>query len=204
LKDRDSVEFYETPVLPQNKPGQFAHYIKRRGGISHLHRIAGLAALYQVRTGCPSPIRFHRVNNCSVSCGHVPPRSWALFRAFDIACADIEVAHRLAPPRHPQTNGMVERFNGRISELLQQTRFDSAADLEKTLLNYLKLYNHHVPQRAPLTARRRSSRSRNGSRKSLSYSSSAFMTGRDLTVIQSRGWWCQLLVEQVSPIIAQG
>jgi hypothetical protein len=27
---------------------------------------------------------------------------------------------------------MVERFNGRISELLQQTRFDSAADLEKT------------------------------------------------------------------------
>ena len=43
---------------------------------------------------------------------------------------------------------MVERFNGRISELLQQTRFNSRADLETTLLNYLKLYNHHVPQRA--------------------------------------------------------
>jgi len=43
---------------------------------------------------------------------------------------------------------MVERFNGRISELLQQTRFDSRADLETTLLNYLKLYNHHIPQRA--------------------------------------------------------
>jgi hypothetical protein len=43
---------------------------------------------------------------------------------------------------------MVERFNGRINELLQQTRFDTAADLEQTLLNYLKLYNHHIPQRA--------------------------------------------------------
>ena len=43
---------------------------------------------------------------------------------------------------------MVERFNGRISELIKQTRFDSRADLETTLLNYLKLYNHHIPQRA--------------------------------------------------------
>jgi transposase InsO family protein len=68
--------------------------------------------------------------------------------AFDVACAGIVVEHRLAPPRHPQTNGMVERFNGRIAELLQQTRFDSAADLAKTLQNYLKLYNHHIPQRA--------------------------------------------------------
>jgi hypothetical protein len=27
-------------------------------------------------------------------------------------------------------------------------RFDCRADLETTLLNYLKLYNHHIPQRA--------------------------------------------------------
>jgi transposase InsO family protein len=68
--------------------------------------------------------------------------------AFDRACTSLAVEHRLAPRRHPQTNGMVERFNGRINELLQQTRFDSRADLETTLLNYLKLYNHHIPQRA--------------------------------------------------------
>jgi len=43
---------------------------------------------------------------------------------------------------------MVERFNDRINELLQQTRFDSRTDPEKTLLNSLKLYNHHTPQRA--------------------------------------------------------
>lgn len=43
---------------------------------------------------------------------------------------------------------MVERYNGRINELLQQTRFDSRADLQAILMNYLKLYNRHIPQRA--------------------------------------------------------
>jgi transposase InsO family protein len=66
----------------------------------------------------------------------------------DEACASIAAEHHLAPPRHPQTNGTVERFNGRINELLQQTHFDSSADLAATLMNYLKLYNHHIPQRA--------------------------------------------------------
>jgi len=43
---------------------------------------------------------------------------------------------------------MVERFNMRINERLQQTRFDCRADLETTLMNRLKLYNRHIPQRA--------------------------------------------------------
>lgn len=50
------------------------------------------------------------------------------------------IEHRLATSRHPQTNGMVERFHGRIYELLQRTCFDSQADLEMALKNYLKLY----------------------------------------------------------------
>lgn len=61
----------------------------------------------------------------------------------------VELAeHRLSPPRHPQTNGLVERFNGRISEVVQQTRFKSGAELEATLLAYCKTYNHHIPQRS--------------------------------------------------------
>jgi transposase InsO family protein len=67
---------------------------------------------------------------------------------FDKACTELAIEHRLSPPRHPQTNGMVERFNSRISGLLKQTRFDSAIELEKTLLSYLVIYNHHIPQRA--------------------------------------------------------
>ena len=56
---------------------------------------------------------------------------------FDLACKSIGAEHRLCPPRRPQTNGMVERFNGRISDIVNQTRFTSAADLDQTLKHYL-------------------------------------------------------------------
>ena len=68
--------------------------------------------------------------------------------SFDVCCKALAIEHRLCPPRHPQTNGMVERFNGRISEVVKQTRFASAAELEATLESYVKTYNHQIPQRA--------------------------------------------------------
>ena len=67
---------------------------------------------------------------------------------FDVFCKRADIEHRLIPPSHPQTNGMVERFNGRISDIVNQTRFGSSAELESTLRNYLKIYNHSIPQRA--------------------------------------------------------
>lgn len=67
---------------------------------------------------------------------------------FDRRCAEHGIVHRLAPPRHPQTNGMVERFNGRISDVLASTRFRSRDDLETTLRRYVILYNQHIPQKA--------------------------------------------------------
>ena len=67
---------------------------------------------------------------------------------FDRTCAALAIEHRLCPPRHPQTNGLVERFNGRIADLLRQTRFTSAAELETTLQHYLATYNHCIPQHA--------------------------------------------------------
>ena len=66
---------------------------------------------------------------------------------FDVRCRALGIEHRLCPPRHPQTNGLVERFNGRITEVVAQTRFHSAAELEQTLLNYVKVYNCRIPQR---------------------------------------------------------
>ena len=68
--------------------------------------------------------------------------------AFDQRCQALGIEHRLFPPRHPQTNGMVERFNGRISEVIAQTRFACAEELETTLTHYAATYNHRIPQRA--------------------------------------------------------
>ena len=57
--------------------------------------------------------------------------------AFDQLCSDLGIEHRLAPPQHPQTNGMVERFNGRIEEVLRSHHFRSGEELETTLLRYV-------------------------------------------------------------------
>ncbi|WP_165742470.1 integrase core domain-containing protein, partial [Candidatus Thiosymbion oneisti] len=43
--------------------------------------------------------------------------------AFDRVCADNQIEHRLIKPRTPQTNGMIERFNGRIADVVRTHRF---------------------------------------------------------------------------------
>ncbi|MDN0085246.1 IS481 family transposase [Crenobacter sp. SG2305] len=67
---------------------------------------------------------------------------------FDQLCAALGIEHRLTKPRSPQTNGMVERFNGRISDVLATHRFESGEDLAQTLGRYVLLYNQHLPQLA--------------------------------------------------------
>ncbi|PJF46519.1 MAG: IS481 family transposase [Candidatus Thermofonsia Clade 3 bacterium] len=71
---------------------------------------------------------------------------------FDELCAALGIEHRLTRVRRPQTNGMVERFNGRIAEVLRSHHFVSGEDLQQTLMRYAWLYNHHLPQ-AALNAR---------------------------------------------------
>ena len=67
---------------------------------------------------------------------------------FDLLCSELGIEHRLAPPQHPQTNGMVERFNGRIEDVLQSHHFRSGEELETTLHRYVVLYNQQLPQSA--------------------------------------------------------
>jgi transposase InsO family protein len=67
---------------------------------------------------------------------------------FDRLCAELEIEHRLTKPRSPQTNGMVERFNGRIADVLKTNRFVSGEDLEQTVTRYVALYNTQFPQSA--------------------------------------------------------
>ncbi len=80
--------------------------------------------------------------------------------AFDKLCAELGIEHRLTKPRTPQTNGMVERFNGRISDVLQSHHFVSGEDLAQTLYRYVLLYNQQLPQstlgsKTPLDAMQR-------------------------------------------------
>jgi len=67
---------------------------------------------------------------------------------FDQLCATHAIDHRLIPIRRPQTNGMVERFNGRIAEVLATTRFKGGEELSETLRRYVYLYNQQIPQQA--------------------------------------------------------
>lgn len=55
---------------------------------------------------------------------------------FGQECQVHGIKHRLIKPGRPQTNGMVERFNGRISDVLATRRYISGADLEQTLKRY--------------------------------------------------------------------
>ena len=67
---------------------------------------------------------------------------------FDRLCQELGIKHRLTKPRTPRTNGMVERFNGRVADVLKTHQFSNSEDLELTLLLYVALYNHQLPQSA--------------------------------------------------------
>ena len=67
---------------------------------------------------------------------------------FDRTCDTHGIDHRLIKPRHLQTHGGVEGFNGLISEVLATTHYDAAATLEETLTRYVRLYNRQIPQKA--------------------------------------------------------
>jgi transposase-like protein len=65
---------------------------------------------------------------------------------FDQACVRQRLEQRLLKPYHSQTKGMVERFNGRLSEILATTHFENRESLEETLMRYTCIYNNYIPQ----------------------------------------------------------
>jgi hypothetical protein len=66
-------------------------------------------------------------------------------RDFDPLCASLGVEHQLTKSRTPRTNGVVDRFNGRIADVLRSHRFQSGLDLAQTLRRHEALSDHQLP-----------------------------------------------------------
>ncbi|CAN7147806.1 IS481 family transposase [Bosea sp. LjRoot237] len=67
-----------------------------------------------------------------------------LFRthAFELACAKADIDHRTTKPKHPWTNGQVERMNRTIKEAtVQRYHYDSHDQLEHHLNDFVAAYN---------------------------------------------------------------
>ena len=61
--------------------------------------------------------------------------------AFEARCRVLGIEHRKTRPYSPQTNGMVERFNGRVGQEVLTITVGGHRDLEHLLLGYNQAYN---------------------------------------------------------------
>ena len=65
-----------------------------------------------------------------------------LCHAFELACAELDVEHRLTKPRHPWTNGQVERMNRTIKDAtVKRFYYESHDQLRQHLADFVAAYN---------------------------------------------------------------
>ena len=65
---------------------------------------------------------------------------WA--HSFEYACAQLSIEHRLTKPKHPGTNGQVERMNRTIKEAtVQRYHYDTHDQLDRHLADFVAAYN---------------------------------------------------------------
>lgn len=61
---------------------------------------------------------------------------------FEMLCADLDIEHGLAKPRHPWTNGQVERMNRAIKDATVKTLpLDDHNQLRMHLNDFVYAYN---------------------------------------------------------------
>jgi transposase InsO family protein len=62
--------------------------------------------------------------------------------SFEAACADLDIEHRLTKPRHPWTNGQVERMNRTIKDAtVKRFYYESHDQLRQHLADFVCAYN---------------------------------------------------------------
>jgi transposase InsO family protein len=65
-----------------------------------------------------------------------------LCHSFELACAQLDVEHRLTKPRHPWTNGQVERMNRTIKDAtVKRFHYASHDQLRQHLADFVAAYN---------------------------------------------------------------
>jgi len=85
-----------------------------------------------------------------------PPDKPSGNHPFDRLCTDNAIEHRLIRPHHPQTNGMVERFNRRLADALRnappatrnhgKNRFDTHHERNQFIRSFVDAYNRTRPR----------------------------------------------------------
>ena len=81
-------------------------------------------------------------------------------RAFTAKCLELGIEHHRLPPRSPDLNAFVERFQGTCLHLHYRTAFryryyTSARDIDRDLAAWLRHYNFERPHRGYRTRGRR-------------------------------------------------
>jgi transposase InsO family protein len=62
--------------------------------------------------------------------------------SFEMACADLDIGHRLTKPRHPWTNGQVERMNRTIKDAtVKRFHYDDHNQLRRHMTVFIDAYN---------------------------------------------------------------
>ena len=80
----------------------------------------------------PEDIKAMRAEKASFRC-----------HAFEAACADLEIEHRLTKPRHPWTNGRVERMNRTLKDAtVKRYHYGSHDELRHHLRLFVDAYNY--------------------------------------------------------------
>src|SRR4028119_1497845 len=102
-----------------------------------------LARRYGVSTETIRKWRKRGPHDCQDRSAHVLTDRGSCFTAdgFEAACREVAVQHRTTRPYTPKTNGMVERFNGRVQREVLGITIHSHADLETLLKGFNRAYN---------------------------------------------------------------
>jgi len=70
--------------------------------------------------------------------------------AFEAACADLDIEHHLTKPRHPWTNGQVERMNRPIKEAtVKHCHYETPDQLRQHLTDFVAACNFACRLKTP-------------------------------------------------------